>query len=65
MKFQPYQTVGGFGTFMNNQQFIAYNAELVYKVTKNFGVKGYYESGSNGKNIISTPVISAGIFFTH
>lgn len=65
MKNGDSNVIGGFGTFMNNQQFIAYNAELVYKFTKNFGVKGYYESGGNGKNIISTPVISAGIFFTH
>jgi hypothetical protein len=57
--------IGGYGTYMNNQQFFAYNTELVYKVTKNFGVKGYYESGGKGKNIISSPVISAGIFFTH
>ncbi len=57
--------IGGLYTYENNQQFLAYSAELVYKVTKNFGVKGYYESGGKGKNIISTPVISAGIFFTH
>jgi len=57
--------IGGLYTYENNQQFIAYSAELVYKVTKNFGVKGYYESGGKGKNIISTPVLSAGIFFTH
>ena len=57
--------IGGFGTYMNDQQFIAYNTELVYRVTKNFGVKGYYESGGKGRNIVSTPVISAGIFFTH
>ncbi len=57
--------IGGLYTYENNQQFIAYSAELVYKFVENFGVKGYYESGGKGKNIISTPVISAGIFFTH
>jgi len=56
---------GGFGTFSNNQQFIAYNAELVYKITKNVGIKGYYESGTNGKNIISAPVVTVGLFFTN
>jgi len=56
---------GGFGTFSNNQQFIAYNAELVYKFTNNVGLKGYYESGTNGKNIISAPVFNVGIFFTN
>lgn len=56
---------GGFGTFSNNQQFIAYNAELVYKFANNVGVKGYYESGTNGKNIISAPVFNVGLFFTH
>lgn len=57
--------IGGLYTYENNQQFIAYSAELVYKFTKKFGIKGYYESGGKGKNIISTPVLSAGIFFTH
>ena len=56
---------GGFGIFSNNQQFVAYNAELVYKVIDNFGVKAYYESGGAGKNIISAPVINLGVFFTH
>ena len=56
---------GGFGTFSNNQQFIAYNAELVYKFANNVGIKGYYESGTNGKNIISTPVFNVGIYFTN
>jgi len=54
---------GGFGTFSNNQQFIAYNAELVYKFADNVGIKGYYESGTNGKNIISAPVYNVGIYF--
>ena len=56
---------GGFGTFSNNQQFIAYSAELVYKFANNVGIKGYYESGTNGKNIISAPVINFGIFFSN
>ena len=56
---------GGFGTFSNNQQFIAYNAELVYKFANNVGIKGYYESGTNGKNIISAPVVTVGLFFTN
>lgn len=56
---------GGFGVFSNNQQYIAYNAELAYKFTSNFGVKGYYESGGAGKNIISAPVINVGLFFTN
>jgi hypothetical protein len=56
---------GGVGTFSNNQQFIAYNAELVYKFANNIGIKGYYESGTNGKNIISAPVFNFGLFFTN
>jgi hypothetical protein len=55
---------GGYGMFSNNQKYIAYNAELVYKFSSNFGVKGYYESGTNGKNIISAPVFNVGIYFT-
>jgi len=65
MKNGDQNVIGGLYTYENNQQFIAYSAELVYKFSKNFGVKSYYESGGKGKNIISTPVISAGIFFTH
>ena len=57
--------IGGFGVYSNNQQFIAYNAELAYKFTDNFGVKGYYESGGAGKNIISAPVLNVGMFFTN
>lgn len=56
---------GGFGIYSNNQQYIAYNAELVYKFTDNIGIKGYYESGSAGKNIISAPVLNIGLFFTN
>ena len=56
---------GGFGVYSNNQQYIAYNAELAYKFTNNFGVKGYYESGGAGKNIISAAVINVGLFFTN
>lgn len=56
---------GGFGTYENNRQFIAYNAELVYSITSNWGVSAYYESGTKGKNIISAPVFNFGVFFTH
>jgi len=56
---------GGFGVYSNDQQYIAYNAELAYKLSDNFGVKGYYESGGAGKNIISAPVINVGLFFTN
>jgi hypothetical protein len=56
---------GGFGMFSNNQEYIAYNAELVYKISDSFGINGYYESGTNGKNIISTPVFNVGIYFTN
>jgi hypothetical protein len=57
--------LGGFGVFSNNQQFIAYNIALAYKFTNNFGVKGYYEGGGAGKNIISAPVFNVGVFFTN
>ena len=56
--------MGGFGNYENNQQYIAYNAELVYSISSNWGVSVYYESGTNGKNIISTPVLNFGVFFT-
>ena len=56
---------GGFGVYSNNQQYIAYNAEMIYKITEKFGVKAYYESGTKGKNIISAPVINAGILLAN
>jgi len=56
---------GGFGIYSNNQQYLAYNAELVYKFTTNWGISAYYESGTNGKNIISAPIISVGVFITN
>lgn len=56
---------GGFGIYSNNQQYLAYNAELVYKITSNWGISAYYESGTNGKNIISAPIINVGIFVTN
>ena len=56
---------GGFATFENDQQFIAYNAELVYSISNNWGFSAYYESGTNGKNIISAPVFNFGVFITH
>ncbi len=55
---------GGFGIFSNNQEYIAYNAALVYNISDSFGINGYYESGTNGKNIISAPVFNVGIFIT-
>jgi len=55
---------GGFGIFQNNAQYYAYNLEIVYKMTKNFGLSAYYESGGGGKNIISAPVLNAGVFYT-
>jgi hypothetical protein len=55
---------GGFGIFQNNVQYYAYNIELVYKLTDNFGMSAYYESGGGGRNIISAPVLNAGVFYT-
>lgn len=56
--------IGGFGIFQNNAQYCAYNIELVYKINKNIGMSAYYESGGGGKNIISAPVLNAGVFYT-
>ena len=56
---------GGFGIYSNNQQFIAYSAEIIYRFIDNVGIKGYYESGGAGKNIISAPVMNVGLFFTN
>lgn len=59
------QTMGGFGIFANNTQFIAYSAGLNYEFTDRFGLSAAYESGTAGRNIISAPVVTLGIFFTH
>ncbi len=56
---------GGFGIYSNNQRYLAYNAELVYKITTNLGISAYYESGTKGKNIISAAIINVGIFITN
>ena len=56
--------IGGYGIYLNNQEYFAYNAQLVYKITNNFGVKGSYENGVAAKNIISSPVLSFGVFVT-
>ena len=56
---------GGFGIYSNNQQYLAYNAELVYKITSNWGISAYYESGTNEKNIIYAPIINVGVFVTN
>jgi hypothetical protein len=55
--------VGGLGILLNDQKYIAYGAELVYKLTKNFGLTAFYESGTAGKNIISAPVYTFGVFY--
>ncbi len=56
--------IGGYGIFMNNAQYFAYNAELVYKINSIVGASINFESGGGGKNIISAPVFSAGVFYT-
>jgi len=54
--------IGGYGIYLNNQEYFAYNAQLVYKITNNIGVKSSYENGAAAKNIISSPVFSFGVF---
>lgn len=54
---------GGFAIYSNNQKYIAYGLELIYKFSSGVGLSFGYESGGAGRNIISAPVISAGIFY--
>lgn len=56
---------GGFAIYSNNQRYIAYGLNVSYKFTKGLGVSVGYESGGNGRNIISAPVISAGIYYSN
>jgi len=55
--------VSGLGILLNEQKYIAYGAELVYKFTKNFGRTAFYEGITAGKNIVSSPVYTFGVFF--
>lgn len=57
--------IGGFGVLLNNQRYIAYGAEIIYKLTKNIGISAFYESGTAGRNIVSTPVYTFGVFFAN
>jgi hypothetical protein len=57
--------IGGFGILLNDQKYIAYGAELIYKLTKHFGFTVFYESGTAGKNIVSAPVYNFGIYYAN
>lgn len=53
---------GGFAIYSNNQEYIAYGLELIYKLKSGVGLSVGYESGGSGRNIISAPVLSFGLF---
>ena len=55
----------GFAIYTNHQKYIAYGLQLVYKLQSGIGFTVGYESGTAGRNIISAPVYSAGIFFSN
>ena len=55
----------GFAIYSNNQKYIAYGLELIYKFQSGVGLSAGYESGGKGRNIISAPVFSAGVFYTN
>ena len=57
--------IGGFGVLLNNQRYIAYGAEIIYMLTQNIGISAFYESGTAGRNIVSTPVYTFGVFFSN
>lgn len=56
---------GGFAIYSNNQKYFAYGIQLIYKPNSGIGFTAGYESGGGGRNIISAPVISTGVFLTH
>ncbi len=57
---------GGYGgLYSNNQEYVAYGPELIYKITDDFGVSAHFESGTAAKNIQSAPVFGFGVFFTN
>jgi hypothetical protein len=56
---------GGFAIYSNNQKYIAYGLDLNYKLSSRISFKLGYESGGAGRNIISAPVFSTGIFFSN
>jgi protein XagA len=57
--------IGGAGVLLNDQRYIAYGVELVYKLTNNFGLIVFFESGTAGKNIVSAPVYTVGIYYAN
>ena len=56
---------GGFAIYSNNQEYIAYGLELIYKFKSGVGLSVGYESGGSGRNIISAPVLSFGLFLAY
>jgi hypothetical protein len=56
---------GGYAIYSNNQKYIAYGLQVIYKLKSGIGFAVGYESGTAGRNIISAPVFSAGIFFSN
>lgn len=57
--------VGGLGILLNKQKYISYGGELIYKLTKNFGLTACYEGIATGKNIVYSPIYTFGIFYVN
>ncbi len=57
--------IGGLGILLNHQKYITIGGELVYQLTENFGLTAFYEGVATGKNIVSTPVYTFGIFYVN
>ncbi|MCK7522965.1 MAG: hypothetical protein MZV64_37455 [Ignavibacteriales bacterium] len=53
---------GGFAIYSNNQKYIAYGLELIYKFNSGVGLSFDTKAAAQGRNIISEPVISAEYF---
>ena len=56
--------LGGYWMYANNQEYLAYGLDLVYKINSFLGISATFESGTAAKNIQSAPVYALSIYFS-
>jgi hypothetical protein len=55
--------LGGMGgLYANNQRYLAYGPEIIYRIRKNFGITAGVEGASRAQNVLSAPAFSFGVF---
>ena len=53
---------GGSGLFANNQEYLVYGPELTWHFNDSFGISAAYEAITRGRNVLSAPAYSLGLF---